>query len=264
MAPEAWRGALPITYHVGPGPAKVHLKLKFNWDSKPLYDVIARIPGIAISGRMGYSRQSSRRVGQRRGRSAFRRGGDARRDARAWRAAEARLEAEAHHLFCFWDGEEPGLLGSTEWAETHADELQKHAVAYMNSDGNGRGFLAARSHTLEKFVNGVERDIEDPDEADVGGSGCIAARRAPARARTRSRRASAQEQSPEFPIGALGSGSDYSAFSTTSASRRSTWVSAGRSRRRLPLHLRRFLLVHALRRHRFRLRPRARADGGTR
>ncbi len=45
VVPQAWRGGLPLTYHVGPGPAKAHMHLKFNWDRKPLYDVIARIPG---------------------------------------------------------------------------------------------------------------------------------------------------------------------------------------------------------------------------
>ena len=67
-------------------------------------------------------------------------------------------------ILCFWDGEEPGLLGSTEWAETHGDELTKKAVAYINSDGNGRGLLQMEgSHTLEKFINGVARDVEDPE-----------------------------------------------------------------------------------------------------
>ncbi len=66
IAPEGWRGGLPITYHVGPGPASVHLKVASNWDTKPLYDVIATIPGL-IAESVGRSRQSSRRVGQRRG-----------------------------------------------------------------------------------------------------------------------------------------------------------------------------------------------------
>ena len=64
-------------------------------------------------------------------------------------------------IYCAWYGEEPGLLGSTEWAETHADDLQKNAVAYINSDSNGRGFLkAAGSHTLESFINSVMKDID--------------------------------------------------------------------------------------------------------
>src|SRR6185437_3127112 len=68
-------------------------------------------------------------------------------------------------IYCVWDGEEPALLGSTEWGEAHADELRRHAVAYINSDGNGRGFLSmGGSHSLEKFINGVARDIQDPEK----------------------------------------------------------------------------------------------------
>ena len=67
-------------------------------------------------------------------------------------------------IFAAWDGEEPGLLGSTEWAEEHADELKQHAVAYINSDTNGRGYLFIEgSHTLEKFMNEVSQDITDPE-----------------------------------------------------------------------------------------------------
>ena len=62
-----------------------------------------------------------------------------------------------------WDGEEPMLLGSTEWVEQHDEELRQKAAIYINSDGNGRGFFGASgSHTLEKFINGVAKDIEDP------------------------------------------------------------------------------------------------------
>src|SRR6476660_1467244 len=85
------------------------------------------------------------------------------RGTRPCRTSEARLEAGPTIIYTWWDGEEPSLLGSTEWAETHADELREHAVAYINSDGNDRGYLnAGGSHTLERFVNGVARDIEDP------------------------------------------------------------------------------------------------------
>src|SRR5207302_3458403 len=68
-------------------------------------------------------------------------------------------------IYCVWDGEEEGLLGSTEWAEEHADELRRHAAVYINSDGNGRGYLhMSGSHSLEKFLNGVAKDIEDPEK----------------------------------------------------------------------------------------------------
>ncbi len=112
-------------------------------------------------------------------------------------------------IYCFWDGEEPGLLGSTEWAETHADELKQHAVVYINSDGNGRGYFhAGGSHSLEDFVNGVMKDVEDPETkmsvwkrvrlADIG--------RANAQTRTE------LTSRPDLRIHALGSGSDYTVF----------------------------------------------------
>src|ERR1700687_2577713 len=73
-------------------------------------------------------------------------------------------------IYTAWDGEEPMLLGSTEWVETHADELRQHAAVYINSDSNGRGVLnMGGSHSLEQFINGVARDIEDP-EAKVSGN----------------------------------------------------------------------------------------------
>ena len=65
VAPPDWRGALPFTYHIGPGPARVHLKVAFNFDLKPIYDVIAKIPGLGVSERVGRAREPSRRVGER-------------------------------------------------------------------------------------------------------------------------------------------------------------------------------------------------------
>ena len=112
-------------------------------------------------------------------------------------------------IYCFWDGEEPGLLGSTEWAETHADELKQHAVAYFNSDGNGRGFFRAEgSHSLENFINSVVKDVEDPEtKMPVWRRARMAdsLRGTPeVRAELRSR--------ADTRIGALGSGSDYTSF----------------------------------------------------
>src|SRR5258708_3469524 len=164
VAPENWRGALPITYHFGPGPAKVHLKLKFNWDTKRLYNVIVRIPG---------SEYPEEWVIRGNHHDAWVNGADDPVSGTVTAMEEARGLAELLKqgwkpkrtiVYCFWDGEEPGLLGSTEWVETHADELLKHAAVYINSDANGRGFLrASGSHTLENFINGVMKDIEDPE-----------------------------------------------------------------------------------------------------
>ena len=150
VAPESWRGALPITYHVGPGPAKVRLAVSFNWDHKPIYDVIARIPG---------STYPDEWVVRGNHHDAWVNGSEDPVSGMSPLMEEARALGELLKqgwkpkrtiILAAWDGEEPGLLGSTEWAETHADELRQHAVAYINSDGNSRGFLfAGASHTLQ-------------------------------------------------------------------------------------------------------------------
>ncbi len=113
-------------------------------------------------------------------------------------------------VYAAWDGEEPMLLGSTEWAEAHADELRRHAVAYVNSDGNGRGYLnMGGSHTLQSFINGVARELTDP-ESEVSVFRREQLRRI-ARATTREAREELRSR-PDLPIDALGSGTDYTAF----------------------------------------------------
>ena len=213
IAPEKFRGALPITYRIGPGPAKVHLKVKSNWDLKTLYNVIARIPG---------NEYPNEWVIRGNHHDAWVNGAEDPVSGAVAVLEEARAFGTLVRqgwkpmrtiVFCMWDGEEPGLLGSTEWAETHAGELARNAVAYLNSDGNGRGYLSVEgSHTLEKFINGVARDIEDPETkisvwkrlqlkrlADPAATATAAEREEP---RTR----------PDLRMAALGSGSDYTAF----------------------------------------------------
>jgi N-acetylated-alpha-linked acidic dipeptidase len=165
MAPADWRGNLPIPYHLGPGPAKVHLKLAFNWDLKPIYDVIARLPG---------SERPNEWVIRGNHHDAWVNGASDPLSGMVAELAEARsvgLLAKGGWapkrtiIYAAWDGEEPGLLGSTEWAETHADELREHAAVYINTDSTGRGFFGAGgSHTLESFVNQVARDVTDPEK----------------------------------------------------------------------------------------------------
>ena len=157
-------GALPITYRIGPGPARVHLKVAFNWDTKPLYDVIARMPGRTFP-----TSGSSAAIITTRGSTApsdpVSGAAVLLEEARA--LGELRKQGWAPKrtmVYAAWDGEEPGLLGSTEWVETHAAELQAQAVVYINTDGNGRGFLSMEgSHTLEQFINDVARDVSDPE-----------------------------------------------------------------------------------------------------
>jgi N-acetylated-alpha-linked acidic dipeptidase len=209
VAPEAWRGALPITYRVGPGAARVHLKLEFNWDMKKIYDVVARIPGAPYPDEW---------IVRGNHHDAWVNGAEDPLSGTVALMEEARGFAELQKqgwkpkrtlIYCVWDGEEEGLLGSTEWAEEHDQELRRHAAMYINSDANGRGFLGmAGSHSLEKFINGVARDIEDPEKKIPVWKRDQLARisRAPAAERDEVRRRS------ELRIGALGSGSDYTAF----------------------------------------------------
>ena len=213
VAPQNWRGALPLTYHLGPGPSKVHLKLSFNWDLKPLYDVIARIPGSA------YPDEWIIRGNHHDG---WVNGAEDPISGMAPLLEEARglglllkqgWKPKRTIVLCAWDGEEPGLLGSTEWAEAHADELQRNAAVYINSDGNGRGYLGVEgSHTLERFINGVARDIDDPESKLSVWKRLQFARIAnPAPGAPPQDRQEARNR-PDLRIAALGSGSDYTAF----------------------------------------------------
>jgi N-acetylated-alpha-linked acidic dipeptidase len=209
VVPATWRGSLPITYRFGPGPTKVHLVVKSDWNTKPLYDVVARIPGSVapdewivrgnhhdawvngaedpISGQISLI-EEARAFGQLL--------------AKGWKPRRT-------IIYCAWDGEEPGLLGSTEWAEAHADELTQHAVAYLNTDSNDRGYLEIEgSHILEAFFNDVAKDIQDPETH-------LSAWRRWQAGRLRFGPAADRDEvrtRPNLRIDALGSGSDYSAF----------------------------------------------------
>jgi N-acetylated-alpha-linked acidic dipeptidase len=211
VAPELWRGALPLTYHLGPGPAKVHLKLAFDWQVRPLYNVIVRIDGTEFPDQWiihgnhhdawvnGASDPTSGNVAlmeTARGLAELLKSG--------WKPRRTIVIAS-------WDGEEWGLLGSTEWAEKHRDDLAKKAVAYINSDSTGKGWLSmSGSHSLEAFINEVARDVPDP--------------RGSARSVFDAKRARLLEQAPNdaaratitarrnIPVEALGSGSDYTVF----------------------------------------------------
>jgi N-acetylated-alpha-linked acidic dipeptidase len=209
VAPADWRGGLPITYKIGPGPARVHLVVQSNWDVKPIYDVIGTLKGSTspdewvirgnhhdawVNGADDPIAGQVALLGEVRAMGALVKQG--------WRPRRT-------IIYAAWDGEEPGLLGSTEWVEAHASDLASHAVAYLNSDTNGRGFLGVSgSHVLEKFINGVMRDITDPE------TGASVAARARARRMVRASAATRRElrTRPDMHIGALGSGSDYTAF----------------------------------------------------
>lgn len=223
VAPSNWRGALPITYHMGPGPARVHLSISSDWGLKPLYDVIAKIRGTDSADE--WVVRGNHRDGWVFG---------------AWDplSGQVAMLAEAKAIgtliksgwkpkrtlvYASWDGEEPGLLGSTEWAEAHAAELERKAVLYLNSDTNTRGFLAAGgSHSLQRLVNEVAASVADPEtgvstearlrahmmvdgyEKDPSDEREVAEQKA--------RNAELAASGGDLPLAALGSGSDYTPF----------------------------------------------------
>lgn len=209
LVPEAWRGGLPITYRFGPGPAKVHLKLKFDWSIKPVYNVIARLPG---------STEADQWIVRGNHHDAWVNGAEDPVSGMVAELEEARAMGELYKqgwrpkrtiVYAAWDGEEPGLLGSTEWVEAHEKELSEKAVAYLNTDSNGRGYLyMGGSHTLESFMNGVARDVEDP-EAKV--SAWHRLQQAAVRFGSAEDRREARERA-DLRIEALGSGSDFTPF----------------------------------------------------
>jgi N-acetylated-alpha-linked acidic dipeptidase len=210
VAPPDWRGALPITYHLGAGPARVHLKLAFNWDMKPLYDIIARMPGTD---------RADQWLMRGNHHDAWVNGASDPISGQVAMLEEARAMAELAKtgwrprrtlIYAAWDGEEPALLGSTEWVETHAAEVRDHIAVYINSDTNGRGFLdAGGSHTLERLTTEVARDVMDPE------------RNVSVRDRERARQLAAVTLPEKYKeirdrelirLDALGSGSDYTPF----------------------------------------------------
>ncbi|HSZ62257.1 MAG TPA: transferrin receptor-like dimerization domain-containing protein [Terriglobales bacterium] len=210
MAPDEWRGSLPIPYHVGPGPTQVHLKLAFNWDIKPVYDVIAKIPGSVAPDEW---------IIRGNHHDAWVNGAEDPVSAQASLLEEARAlslllkqgwKPRRTIIYTAWDGEEPMLLGSTEWAETHAEELREHAAVYINTDTNDRGVLnMGGSHSLEQFINGVARDIEDPETKMTVWQ--RAQLNAVAGAKSADDRKELRQRT-DLRIEALGSGTDFTAY----------------------------------------------------
>ena len=210
VAPADWRGALGITYHLGPGPARVHLRVKSDWNLKPLYDVIARIPGAVAPDEW---------VVRGNHHDAWVNGAEdpisglvpLLEEARAYgQLLKQGWKPRRTIIYAAWDGEEPALLGSTEWVEAHADELAAKAVAYLNSDTNNRGYLnIGGSHSLENFINDVARDIEDPETKLTVWK--RAQLRAIADATSTDARQEARQRA-DLRIDALGSGSDFTPF----------------------------------------------------
>lgn len=210
VAPEDWRGALPFTYHIGPGKTAVRLKLEFDWKIVPAYNVIAKIKGSV------YPDQWVIRGNHHDG---WNTGANDPISGVAAMMEEAKSIGELVKngykpkrtlVYCAWDAEEPGLIGSTEWVEDHVAELKQKAVVYINSDGNGRGFLsAAGSHGLESMIDGIAKDVIDP-QTNVSVFDRLKARDVVSSDSDKARKENMAKKS--ITISALGSGSDYSVF----------------------------------------------------
>lgn len=205
VAPESWRGALPITYHLGPGPARVRLRTEFDWSLKPAHDVIARLPGAEFPDEW---------IVRGNHHDAWVFGAEDPLSGMIPLLEEARVVGELARagfrpkrtiVYAAWDAEEPGLLGSTEWAEHHAAELGAKAAVYINTDGNGRGFFGAGgSHALERLVNQVAKDVRDPQ------TGVSVWERLRLRRLVNGERDVVRDG--DMRIAPLGSGSDYTPF----------------------------------------------------
>jgi N-acetylated-alpha-linked acidic dipeptidase len=205
VAPESWRGGLPITYHIGPGAALVHLKLTFDWTLKPLYDVIAKLPG---------STNPDEWVVRGNHHDGWVNGAEDPISGLVPELEEARALGALYKqgwrpkrtiIYAAWDGEEPALLGSTEWVEEHMTELRQKGVFYLNTDGNGRGYFGVEgSHSLERFANEVGNEIQDPESNVSVSQRARSARVVGGDSKARDRK--------DLRIGALGSGSDFTPF----------------------------------------------------
>jgi len=209
VVPREWRGGLPITYHLGPGPAKVRLKAEFDWNMVTAYNVIARLEG---------SDYPDEWVIRGNHHDGWNHGASDPLSGQVAMLAEAKAVAElarvGHRplrtiIYGAWDAEEPGLIGSTEWAEDNADDLKEHAVAYLNTDGSARGFIGiGGSHVLERYLNQVIEEVKDP-RADIT---LKERRRAALMVNGDDKTKAEAKDRNDLRISPLGSGSDYTPF----------------------------------------------------
>jgi N-acetylated-alpha-linked acidic dipeptidase len=210
VAPADWRGGLPFTYHIGPGKTKVHLKVDFDWKLRPAYDVIGMIKGAVYPDEW---------VIRGNHHDAWVNGANDPISGQAVLLEEAQAIGQLTKtgwkpkrtlVYCAWDGEEPGLIGSTEWVEDHMAELQQKAVVYINSDTNARGFLGVEgSHALETLITEISKDVEDPQTKVTVFERAKADNTINASSPKDKKEAMGKTT---FEIGAMGSGSDYSSF----------------------------------------------------
>jgi len=194
LAPEGWRGALPIPYKIGPGTTPVRLQLAHDWGTRPVHNVIATIRGSVYPDEwVLYGNHHDAWVNGANdpvsGAAAVL------ETARAFgEVYKAGWRPQRTIVFALWDAEEFGLIGSTEWVEKHLGELKEKAVVYLNSDSNGKGLLSlGASPALNLFLEQVARDSRDPATGESVLPAMLKAQR-------------------PFEPGPLGSGSDYVGF----------------------------------------------------
>ena len=209
VVPEEWRGGLPLTYHFGPGPARVRMKARFNWDMVTAYNVIARLEGSEFPNE--WVIRGNHHDGWNHGAADPLSGMVAtlaEAKAVAMLANEGRPPLRTM-IYAAWDAEEPGLIGSTEWAEHHAGDLKRHAVAYINTDGSDRGFVnIGGSHVLERFFNQIIEEVDDP-RSDIT---LKERRRAYDLVYGDDEEKATAEERSDLRIYPMGSGSDYTPF----------------------------------------------------
>jgi len=214
-SPREWQGSLPFTYHVGPGPSRVKMHLKQDYQFRTLWDVIGRVRGAELPDEWVVAGNH--------------------RDAWVYGAVDpnsgtaAMLEAvhgiaellksgwkpKRTLVFGSWDGEEEGLMGSTEWVEQHENEL-KNSPAYFNVDVavSGPKFGVSAVPSLKQFVRDVTKVVPSPKGGTVYEEWSKASQPSPPGTTEASegRRAPAAQVKNDVPVGDLGSGSDYTAF----------------------------------------------------
>jgi len=207
VAPESWRGSLPITYHVGPGPARVHMTLQMNYGQRRLINVVGKVTGttapdawiVVGSHRDAWTFGASDSVSGHVSMMSVVRAMGAMMQS-GWRPRRT-------VLFVSWDGEEQGLIGSTEWVEDLQTELRAKTAVYVNRDAGagGANFSASAVHSLTPFVYDLARALK-PEQSDktLFDTWLDRARSEPAPLGGPFLKAP--------PVGPLGSGSDYTAF----------------------------------------------------
>jgi len=218
-SPRDWQGALPFTYHVGPGPVQVKMHLKQDYQFRTIWDVIGRAQGSELPDQWVVAGNH--------------------RDAWVYGAVDpnsgtAAMLETVHGLgellksgwkpkrtiiLGSWDGEEEGLMGSTEWGEQHEAELE-HAVAYFNMDVavSGPKFGASSVPSLKQFIRDVSKAVPNPKGGTVYEAWQKASQpgaetgQAPTEAIGEMKRTPAAQSKTDVPVGDLGSGSDYTVF----------------------------------------------------